>query len=428
MRSIAMVCVLTAMSATVMGLGAGAQQAAGTADSRWTAPAADLAKQIVVLSGPGPATLSVQNASSIGADQVAPIRRLLEADLRAGGVGVRAAAEGAAIPTALRVTLSQNAKQGLWVAEVLQGTETRVAMTAVALGAGVDAPVAAATMTLRKQMVFASAERILDAQMVGGGAAGAQAASSGAQLVVLTPARIVVYRQSAGQHIGTAAGAWQEAGSFAIAPGTVAATRDPRGVLAVGNAGVSAFLPGVQCDGAASAGGGLGFACRASDDPWPIGAQKAFYDSARDYLSGVLVPAFSGTLPPFYSAAEVTRASGTATVFADIHGHVRMIDRGAQVEVAGSRDWGSDVASVHSGCGAGTQVLVDAAGDPAEDSLRAYEMSGHEAVAVSAALALDGSVTALHASLEASSDGGAAMAVVLAGDQYEVWRVALDCH
>ncbi len=405
-----MVWVLAAMSAR--GVGA-QQQAAIPVNTQWATPAADLAKQIAALAGPGPATLSVTNASQITADQVAPIRRLLEADLRAGGVGVRAAAEGAAIPTALRVTLSQSAKQGLWVAEVEQGTETRVAMTEVALDASAAAPGTAATMTLRKQRMFASVERILDAQLVGD-----------AQLVVLTPARIVVYRQSAGQDTETAAGAWQEAQSFAIAPGMVAVARDPRGVLAVADAEVTAFLPGTECDGAARADGKLAFSCRASDDPWPIGTQRAFYNSARNSFSGVLVPAFSGTLPPFYSAAEVTRSSGTVTVFADIHGHVRMIDRGAQVEVAGSRDWGSDIASVRSGCGAGSQVLVDAAGDPAEDSLRAYEISGHEAAAVSAALALDGSVTALHT----TADGAAAMAVVRVGDEYEVWRVALDCR
>jgi hypothetical protein len=124
------------------------------------------------------------------------------------------------------------------------------------------------------------------------------------------------------------------------------------------------------------------------------------------------------------------------TVFADIHGHVRMIDRGAQVEVTGSRDWGSDLAAVRSGCGAGVQVLADAAGGQAQgsaqgaaqDSLRAYEINGREAVAVSAAIAFDGSVSALSASSGASGDGAAATAIVRNGNEYEVWRVALGCR
>ena len=100
---------------------------------RWAEPAASLSRQIAALAGPGPATLTVQNSSSIAADRVPAVRRLLEADLKADGVTVRAAAEGAAIPTAVRVTLSQTAEHGLWVAEVQQGAETKVAMTEVAL-------------------------------------------------------------------------------------------------------------------------------------------------------------------------------------------------------------------------------------------------------------------------------------------------------
>ena len=172
---------------------------------------------------------------------------------------------------------------------------------------------------------------------------------------------------------------------------------------------------GVRWDSGRSTAGAWSFACQASDDPWPVGGgsietQKAFYNASRNYFSGVLVPAYgSGALGPFYSAVELPRASGAATIFSDIHGRVRMIDRGALVEVTGSRDWGSDVASVvRTGCGTGAQVVVDAAGETAQDSLRAYEISGHEATPVSAALGLDGTVTALHT----SSDGGAVMAIV----------------
>jgi len=430
--AIAMVCVLAAMSAAFWATSAGAQQATDPASARWAAPAADLAKQITALAGPGPATLSVENTSSITTEQVGAIRALLVADLRASGVGVRATAEGAAIPTAVRVTLSQSAKSGLWVAEVQQGTETRVAMTEVALETGSVAP-AQATMTLRKERVFVSAERILDAQMIVN--ASPENVAPDLRLVVLTPQRIVIYARAAGAiqpaGAGQSAGAWQQVQSYAVNVETNA-SRDPRGELVQGVGGMNAYLPGAECDGTANADGKLAFICRAGDDPWPIGgpigeplgAQKAYYNASRNYFSGVLVLAFGGMLGPFYSAAELPRASGAVTIFSDVHGRVRMIDRGALVEVTGSRDWGSDVASVRTDCGTGTQVLVDTAGETTQDSLRAYEISGHEATAVSAALGLDGTVTALHT----SSDGAAAMAVLRAGDQYEVWRVSLDCH
>ena len=416
LAAIAMLCALAAMSAR----GAGAQQAADSASARWAAPAADLAKQIAALAGPGPVTLTVENAESIPAEQVGAIRALLVADLRASGVNVRATAEGAAIPTAVRVTLSQSAKSGLWVAEVQQGTETRVAMTEVLLETASVVP-AQTTMTLRKERVFASAERILDAQMIVN--APAETMTPEMRLAVLMPQRIAIYRQIAGQ--------WQQVQSFAVAI-EMNAARDPRGELVQTSVGgMNAFLPGAECDGTAVAGSAWSFACKASDDPWPIGGpiggptgvQKAFYNASRNYFSGVLVPAFSGALGPFYSAAELPRASGVATVFSDIRGRVRMIDRGALVEVTGSRDWGSDMASMtRTGCGAGAQVVVDASGETTQDSLRAYEISGHEATAVSAALGLDGTVTALHP----SNDDGAVMAIVRTADEYEVWRVPLE--
>jgi len=41
--------------------------------------------------------------------------------------------------------------------------------------------------------------------------------------------------------------------------------------------------------------------------------------------------------------------------------------------VNGTRDWGSDLALISSGCGTGTQIVVSGSGEQASDSLRAYE-------------------------------------------------------
>ena len=63
-----------------------------------------------------------------------------------------------------------------------------------------------------------------------------------------------------------------------------------------------------------------------------------------------------------------------------------MVENGALKTVAGTRDWGSDFAVLHSGCGAGTQVIASGSGEAANDSLRAYELPAQEAVPVSARL------------------------------------------
>ena len=98
--------------------------------------------------------------------------------------------------------------------------------------------------------------------------------------------------------------------------------------------------------------------------------------------------------------------------------------------MSGVRDWGSDFATLHSGCGSGTQIVASGSGEAISDSLRAYELPAQEAVPVSAALAVDGTVTALWT----APDGKSIFAVVRkaaspgATDQYEVDRVTASCN
>jgi hypothetical protein len=93
--------------------------------------------------------------------------------------------------------------------------------------------------------------------------------------------------------------------------------------------------------------------------------------------------------------------------------------------VSGARDWGSDFAALQSGCGAGTQIIASGSGEAVSDSLRAYELPALEAVPVSAALVMDGSVTAIWS----APDGKSVFAVVRnATNQYEVDRVTASCN
>jgi len=93
----------------------------------WAAPANELAHQIAALTGPGIISLSYRNNSSISADEVPAIRKALEGALTSLGVtpGNQASAD---VATTVQVTLSSTAQHGLWVAEVRQGPQMRVAM------------------------------------------------------------------------------------------------------------------------------------------------------------------------------------------------------------------------------------------------------------------------------------------------------------
>jgi hypothetical protein len=73
------------------------------------------------------------------------------------------------------------------------------------------------------------------------------------------------------------------------------------------------------------------------------------------------------------------------------------------------------------------QVLVSGSGAAAMgDSLRAYEIAGREAMAVSAPLAVEGAVTAIH-----GAANGASATVIVRRDapaRYEVWDGSAFCN
>jgi hypothetical protein len=393
--------------------------------SRWAKPAAELAAQIADIVGPGQAQLTIRNLSNIPAGELPEIRKLLEQDLKVRGVLI----SGNESANVIRITLSEDARERLWVAEVIEGNATRVAIVRVD-GSSTIPTNAAERVVLRK-------ERIPGLQSYAGGVMQRDPVLAAAEInghfLVMYPDRISVFSSNAGT--------WIQSDSFAIERRV---TRDPRGVL-IGSADggtFTAYAPGAECNGSYSlplsspnAGSGWTVRCRASDDPWPVyqtadassaPALKAFYNTSRDYFTGVVTPSIGVDLPPFYAAGMIPRAAGgAALLIAGIDSKVQLVENGTMRVVAGTRDWGSDFAVVRSGCGAGTQVIVSGSGEARNDSLRAFEIPAVDAVPITGPLAMDGTVMALWT----AQDGKSAMAVVRnAANEYEVDRVTALCN
>jgi hypothetical protein len=133
-------------------------------------------------------------------------------------------------------------------------------------------------------------------------------------------------------------------------------------------------------------------------------------------------------MQPFYDWAVIPRPNGgAAMLFNEIDGRIVVIENNVTKPIAGARDWGSDFASIHSGCGSGAQVLASASGATPTDSVRAYEIPGREAEPVSAPMALDGQVMAMWP----SNDDSAATVIVRAAAaqmSYEVYSVSASCN
>lgn len=409
------IAMVATVASVLMGLHASA------APGHWEQPVANLADQVAEITGPGQARLTIRNLSTISTDEIPTIRKLLVQVLKVHGV----LASGADSANTIRVTLSESASERLWVAEVVEGNETRIAMVRVEPGVTHQTQ-AASGLTLRKQAVLTSNEEVL------------AMLESPVNLVAVEPEEIVVY--------GHVDGGWQEQKRFGIGQ-KKPLPRDPRAVIVSSQAGDEfvVYLAGTACSGnnqSAQPGTEWVVHCTERDDPWMIPgmevkvsaegaagnsalALKAFYNASRNYFTGVVVPAQSMDLPPFYSAALLPRPSGNGWLINGIDGKVQLVENGVLRPVAATRDWGSDFASLHSGCGAGTQIIVSGSGTAATDSLRAFELPAQEAIPASVPLAMDGTVTALWT----ASDGKSVFAVVRdSANRYEVDRVTAFCN
>src|SRR3974390_1942771 len=198
----------------------------------------------------------MRNFSTVQSSEIPAIRKLLEQNLKAHGI----AAGGTESANSIRVTLSENARERLWVAEVVQGNETRVAMVHVDAPVG-PASVSATRIALRRERV----QGLLDQNESGPILSVAEIAG---RFVVMFADRIAIFSPGAA--------GWIESSSF---PVDRKMTRDPRGMVlanAEGN-GFTAYAPGAECAGSYSIAApgtnpesGWTVRCRASDDPWAV--------------------------------------------------------------------------------------------------------------------------------------------------------------
>jgi len=386
----------------------------------WEQPAAQLAAKVAERLGTGQAQLVLTNRSSIPPSEIGPIRHLIEEDLHTHGVII----SGAESANTIRVTLSENSRERLWVAEIVEGNQTQVAMIHF------DREPASATST--ETGLILEKKRLWTSKPEEGPILAALETSD--QAFVLELDQIVfLNRNPAG---------WQEQKRWNL--GQVRPqSRDPRGLLVMAPEDdiLTIVTPGRRCTGNRAASSTPGkdgdewnVFCQESDDPWPIarnaagapGPLNAFYNASRNFFTGVLAPNPGTDLPPFYSMIVLPHPTEDRPVLllTGSNGTVQMMDGNSIKPVAGTRDWGSDIALIHSNCGLGTQILATASGEAENDSLRAFELPSQEAVAVSAPLDLGGTVT----SLSTGPDGVSAMAIIRKSNmEYEVDRVTALC-
>lgn len=375
----------------------------------WRVPDAQLARKIAAATGPGAVALEVTNRSSLSQADADDIRRGLWTELGALGVHFVGADQAAA---AVQVSLSENLLKYVWIAEIHVGNnEPSVVMVTAPRTEPAGGEHATAPLTIHKALLWTDEDRILDVALPSG---------SSPIMIVLEPENAVLYAVQNGH--------WQLQQRLAIMHARPW-PRDLRGRLILKKDHLfDAYLPGVLCQSTAAA--PLALKCRESDDPWPLAAEPSalsgFFASSRNFFTGVLSPGIQKqtATAPFYSAAALPRNKYTLWMFSASDGQVHLLD-GMTDQTAARWGWGSDIASVKSGCGLGWQVLAASRGEGAGDTAQAFEIADRDAVAVSTPVEFGGSVTALWT----DSDGGSAIAVVQDSEtgRYEASRLSITC-
>jgi hypothetical protein len=395
----------------------------------WNGPEQQLARKIVAVTGPGTVALTVENRSSVGKRDSEIIQNGLRSALQ--GLGIRLVkAEQAAATVA--ISLSENPATYVWVAEIRQGAgEVVVVMVSAPRPEGSTTPHESVPLSLRKIPLWTQDDPILDVAVL-------EENATPTRLAVLGAEQVVIYRLQAGK--------WQQEQALGIAHARPW-PRDLRGrLIPARDHLLDVYLPGVTCRSAA--GTLLTLDCRETDDPWPLvpaalsggnfsvfpsaGSTSvaippvgAFYAPTRNFFTGSLTPGAGKftTVSKFYSAAMLPREQYLLWLFAATDGHVHMVD-GVSDQTT-RLDWGGDLTSVKTSCGAGWQVLATSSEEGNGDSVRAYEFPDRDPVAVSGAVEFSGAATVLWT--EAKADTAIAVVRNRETGSYEAFRLAVAC-
>lgn len=423
----------------------------------WREPARALAAKIASHAGPRAAILlSFKNNSALTPDDTAAVRRDLREELKEKGLRIVAAPPEPRRPTAVKggtaepdrvaVTLSENVRGYIWVAEIQRALAdagaAEVAMIAVPRPVDGGAP-ASAGLVIRRALLWQQDEPILDLAVVD---------ASGASLLVLDPTRVSLVRFESSPAAGNGAPPHVDSAPLSH---TTPWPRDPRGRIALdaGNApppapgpepapglrsgaassrSFAAYLPGGKCQGTIEP--RLTVDCSAANEAWPAGPgqDRSSFALGRNFFEGRVMRGGGGAIdvPAYFSAAELPGPAGSAgpasavQVFDGVDGRVHVRARGR--EVAAFVGWGSNIAAIKADCANRWLLLADAASEWAEpDAVRAYEIDRGSAVAASPAVELAGPITALW------PEGDATSVLAVSRDsrtgRYEAYSLSISC-
>jgi hypothetical protein len=340
-----------------------------------------------------PAFLAVQNASSLSDAQTSNVRSALQAALEKAGFKFSTDSHSQG---QIRVTLSESLAGYLWVAEIRRGDATTVLMISIE-GGKLGGTRTAASLVIRHELLWEQEDAILDVAFVAKG-------NESAEMRVLERGQFSSYSSKGG--------AWVHTGVTPI-PKLSAWPRESRGLLY--------SVPELQ--GVSLQGEDCRFDARRVTGGWvcqPTRAQQPLAPGMEAVLNGKKGPRW-------FSAATFQADGKPVVIISGNDAKARLYDAEGAEALATFGGWGSEIASVRSGCGSGWQLLVTGKGDwAAPDTIQAFEIHGRQATAVSVAQEFSGPMTVLHN----SEDSKTAIGIVknLVTNHYEAYRLTVSCE
>jgi len=276
------------------------------------------------------------------------------------------------------VTATENVSGPLLVLQIQKGDEQFVETAAYISQPAqrVSKPVLVADLLWRQPEPILDASRVED------------------QMLVLSPARILRLTRTEGH--------WEIADSVGI--DQIPPPRDPRGRLMVSDDMLTALLPTETCAGSWKP--ALQLMCAQSSSEFPVEGEQLHFTLGENTLE-------TATGEKLFSLAH----SGDLRLAALTDGSVHAVRGQQSITIP---DWGSDIASLPSRCGA-NPVLVS--GSSVSEILTAYEVTGTSPRRISDPMPMQGAVTALWQ----TRDGALAVVHETATGQYAAYSVSLNC-
>ena len=340
---------------------------------------------------------------------LAEIKKVIVSELRAHDLSV---SDGAQAEVRIRVTLSSNNLERLWIAEYDSEGAHAVVISPFEQSS-LDLKPWLARVHLDRELVFAGNSPILDFACTDTSVA----KNCGPVLVLYSDAVVLMAADQNFPRISI--------------PHENSWPRDLRGRLKISRSDFQARIEGVECTGNVAR--VQASKCTPVSGPWIFaGPEEISFGSltpSRNWFQGSAVGAPNASRAnrdPFFSLAGLELTGDMGWIVTGTNGEASLFDRKSGNVLGTISTWGSELATVKSDCSSGWQILATSKKDHTElDSITVYEWTGTEFRTLSDPLDLNGTVVAMWS----AEDGGPTRAVVrnLKTGNYEAYLLKVGC-